>query len=127
MAKFADSGMISRFRLLTALLALLTFGFAGAEPLWASVSAKAPENVAVCLDLMSGDRADGSQHSSAPTAPCSSMPAGMPGTCSALVVALPAAPRPDLSLLGSAGILPTASFDAPVLLLARGLFRPPRA
>ena len=119
--------MISRFRILTALLALLAFGFAGAERLWASTSAKAPDGVAACMDLMSEDCAHGSHDSSAPTAPCPSMPAGMTGVCSALVFALPAEPLADLSLLASSRRQPRASFDAPVLLLARGLFRPPRA
>ena len=119
--------MMSRVRLLTALLALLAFGFAGAERLWASASAKAPTGVAACMDLLSGDCAHGPHDSSAPTAPCPSMPAGMTGACSALVVALPAEPLVDLPLLESDRCLPSASFDAPVLLLARGLFRPPRA
>ena len=119
--------MITRFRILTALLALLAFGSAGGERLWAAASAKAPDSVAACMDLMSGDCAHGSHDSSAPTAPCPSMPAGMTGACSAFVVALPAEPLADLSLLVSARRPPSASFDAPVLLLAGGLFRPPRA
>ena len=119
--------MSTRFRILTALLALLAFGFAGGERLWASASAKAPDNVGACMNLMSGDCAHGPHDSSAPTAPCPSMPAGMTGACSAFVVALPAELLADLSLLASGRRPPGASFDAPVLLLARGLFRPPRA
>lgn len=119
--------MMSRFRLLTALLALLTFGSVGVERLWASASAKAPEGVAACMDLMSGDCAHESHDSSTPTSPCPSMPAGMTGACSAPVAALPAESLADLSLLAAGNSLPAASFDAPVLLLARGLFRPPRA
>ena len=119
--------MSTRFRLLTALLALLAFGFAGGERLWASASAKAVGDAALCMDFMSGDCAHGSHDSSAPTAPCPSMPAGMTGACSALVAALAPEPLADLSLLAFGHRPPSASFDAPVLLLARGLFRPPRA
>lgn len=118
---------MSRFRLLTALLALLAFGFAGAERLWASASETSPDGVATCMELMNGDCAHGSHDSSAPTAPCPSMPAGMTGACSALMAALPAEPLVDLSLLASSRRPPSASFDAPVLMLAGGLFRPPRA
>lgn len=119
--------MMSCFRRLITLLALLAFGFAGGQSLWASTSAKATDTVAACMDVMSGGCEHGSHDSSSPTSPCPSMPAGMPGSCSALMVALPAEPLAVLLPVASSHRLPSASFDAPVLLLARGLFRPPRA
>lgn len=118
--------MISRFRIVVALLAFLAFGFAAAEPLWASTSAKAAVGGAACMDLMSGGCEQESHGSRAPTLPCPSMPAGMASTCSALVAAL-AESLPDLPLIAVDHSLPSASFDAPVLLLASGLFHPPRA
>ena len=123
--------MTSRFRFLTVLLALLAFGFAVGEPLWASTSAKAPataaENAVACMELMSGNCDHGSHDSGSPTSPCPSMPAGMPGPCSAPMLALPAEPLAVLPPVAADQRLPGASFDMPDLLLVRGLFRPPRA
>lgn len=117
-----------RFRLLTALVALLAFGFAGVGPLWASVSAEASVGSAACMDVTSEDCAHGPHEPSAPgTTPCPSMPAGIASACAGFMAALPAESREGLLRLARAPGQAVASADAPSLLLAARLFRPPRA
>ena len=115
------------FRLLTALVALLAFGFAGAGQLWASASVEGPAGSATCIDVTTGECAHGPHDSSAPGTPCPSMPAGITSACAGFAAALPAeSPGSFPGIVVSRG-QPIASPDAPSLLLAGRLFRPPRA
>lgn len=118
--------MVARVRIILALLALFAFGSAEG----ARAMAFAPAEGTVAANCMS-DMADKCAHGSHDggdegTSDCPSMPAGMTGMCTAIAVALHEVPS-ELRAVSSAQGLPQTSDDLAALMLARGLFHPPRA
>lgn len=118
--------MSASVRITVALLALFAFGLATAVRAWALVPAE-PVTVITCMDTMAGECEHGSRDDRDPASDCLSMPAGMTGACSAFGTALPSELLAELPSVATAQRLPAMSDDLPLLILARGLFRPPKA
>lgn len=117
--------MLTRVRVIVALLALFAFGSAQAATALAFAPAEATI-AANCMRDMADECAQGSHDGDGATSDCPSMPAGMTGMCTAIAVALHEAPG-ELRAVSSAQRLPQTSDDLAALMLARGLFHPPRA
>lgn len=119
--------MLARVRFTLALLALFAFGSAGGARAWASASSEPATAAVTCMGEMTGECAHDSHDGNGPVSDCPSMPAGMMGSCSVFAVALPSTSWGDLSVIAPVRRSPVTSDDVPVLMLARGIFHPPRA
>ena len=124
--------MNRRFRTLAALVALLAFALSGAESLWASVCSaemQKPAEAAADAGCRTGmapsdaHKGSGGRDASAPDCPF----VGLGASGCIAPVGFPAATVPSLAAYPGDALPVRLADHARLLLLATGLFHPPRA